>query len=205
MTNIGSTTTHIICDLSDVLIKGLEGVENILASKTNTPANIIAKELFSYEYTPLWLGHITEIKFFEQMIAYYQWPISVSQMILCIRDNFHPIDGVWDIYQNLAENYKIILASVNAREWVSYLENKYSYRDLFANCVYYSFDVGYTKKQMGFYWHILDSHQISAHQVFMIDDSTNNLNTAKAVGIKGVKFLSYSQLSLSLRNFGFLE
>jgi len=197
--------THIICDLSDVLIKGLEGVEDVLSQEMGLSSDVINKQMFTYDYSQLWLGIISEDRFFENMISNFNWPIDTATIKKSIRSNFQPIPGVWEIYKQLSQKYVTILASVNAREWVSYLEAKYTYCELFTNRIHYSYEIGFTKRDQEFYLYILDLYGITPAHIFMIDDSTNNLKTAQMVGIRGLKFISATQLFESLKHFGILE
>lgn len=196
--------THIICDLSDVLIKGLEGVEDILSQEMGLSSDVINKQMFTYDYSKFWLGNISEDRFFTDMIKYFNWPIDILTIKKCIRSNFQPIPGSWEIYKQLSQKYVTILASVNAREWVSYLEAKYTYYDLFPNRIHYSYEVGFTKRDQEFYLYLLDMYSITPDNTFMIDDSTNNLKTAQTVGIRGLKFVSSTQLFESLKHFKIL-
>lgn len=197
------TITHILCDLSDVLIKGMEGSNVFLAKEMKLDSEKVSEELFSYDFRPLWLGRVSEYEFITRLIKDRGWNIPVKRFMEIIKENFYEIEGTRDIYSKLKEKYTLILLSVNAKEWVNYLDNKYHYSDLFDKVVY-SFDIGYTKRESGSFAYILNTLNVKPNNVLLIDDSSRNLATAKAMGIEGIKFIDTRQLKDSLFNLNLL-
>lgn len=53
----------VICDLSDVLIKGLEGSEVAIAKELKLSVDEVRDVLFSADYNSLWLGRVSEKDF----------------------------------------------------------------------------------------------------------------------------------------------
>ena len=195
--------THILCDLSDVLIKGIEGSEIPLAKEIGLDEKKVSEELFSYNFRPLWLGKINEYDFASKLIKEKNWDISTERFLEIIKENFQEIKGVKDVYLRLKKKYTLILLSVNAKEWVNYLDKKYNYSGLFDKVVY-SFDIGYTKREPESFAYVLDILKISPEKLFLIDDSSRNLAVAEALGIKGIKFLDAKQLKDSLSNLNII-
>lgn len=192
----------IIFDLSDVLIKGLEGVEYSLAAYLKLPIEQVFNQLFQFDYREFWLGHITEGELFAKLIAKYGWNISPKELRRIIYDNFREISGTRNLISDLKLTHTLILLSVNPREWAEYFEKKYNYENLFHH-VHYSYEIGYTKREPQSFLFILEKYQLDPKDVLLIDDSTRNINVARSVGMDGIKFISATQMrnELQLREF----
>lgn len=190
---------YIICDLSDVLVKGIEGVEESLSKTLGRDVEQIRDELFSYDFRPLWLGDKTEDDFFGELILHNNWPITKDKIKYLVRENFHEISGVRAIYSLLRKNYTLILMSVIAKEWVDYLDKKFNYSGLF-NHIFYSFSIGYTKRESESFRLVMDKLTISASSILLIDDSERNIKVAKEVGIESIHFVGADNLKKILIN-----
>mgnify|MGYP001596420038 CR=1 FL=1 len=195
--------THILCDLSDVLIKGIEGSEVVLAKELGLNVEHVSNELFSYDFRSFWVVTLTEDEFFVKFINDKRWTISVKRFKEIIRDHFYEIEGTRDIYLKLKEKYTLVLLSVNAREWVKYLENKYHYSSIFDNIIY-SYEIGYTKREPESFAFVVDNINIKPGNLLLIDDSSRNIAVAETMGIKGIKFIDTTQLRDELCNLKLL-
>ena len=193
----------IIFDLSDVLIKGLEGVETSLAAYLKLPIEQVFNQLFQFDYREFWLSHITEGELFAQLIAKYGWNISPQELRTIIYANFREISGTRKLISDLKSSHTLILLSVNPREWAEYFEKKYNYENLF-DYVHYSHEIGYTKREPQSFLFILEKYQLDPRDVLLIDDSTRNINVARSVGIDGIKFISATQMRNELQLRGFI-
>lgn len=189
----------ILFDLSDVLIKGLEGTEYKLAQALNKPVKTVFKGLFDFNYRPFWLGDISESEVLRQLIEKNNWPISEESLKTFIYDNFKEVKGTRKLIKSLKNKYQLILLSVNPPEWVRYLENNYSYRSLF-DYVYYSYEIKFTKREPEAFQYVLKKHNLDPKETLLIDDSTRNINIAQTLGIIGIKFLSADQMKKELEN-----
>lgn len=190
---------YIICDLSDVLIKGIEGVEESLSKVLGKNVEQIREELFSYDFKPLWLGSKTEEDFFEELILHNSWQITKDEIKYLVRENFYEISGVREIYSLLKKDYVLILMSVIAKEWVEYLEKNFNYSNLFTY-IFYSFTIGYTKRESESFRLVMNKLNISANNVLLIDDSLRNIRVAEEVGIKSIHFVGADNLKNILIN-----
>lgn len=187
----------ILFDLSDVLIKGLEGAEEPLAVYLGLPKAKIFSDLFDFDYHRFWLGKISENEVIKQLIKKNKWQISPDKLRKIIYGNFREIKGTRKLILDLKKRYQLILLSVNPPEWAVYFEKNFSYRNLF-NYIHYSYEIGYTKREPESYLYVTKRHHLNPNEVLLIDDSTRNINIAKSVGIDGIKFLSSSQMRKAL-------
>jgi len=187
----------IIFDLSDVLIKGMEGVEVALANELKKDVSQVSKQLFSFDYKLFWIGKINENNCLKSLIETYQWNISVEKLKQLIRNNFYEIPGTRKIIKELKERYQITLLSVNPPEWVAFLEDKFDIGDLFPQR-HYSYEIKSTKREKEAFEFILHKYKVDSSKTLLIDDSTRNILVAQSLGIKGIKFKSATQLKEEL-------
>ncbi len=181
----------VICDLSDVLIKGLEGSEVAIAKELKLPVDEVRGILFSADYNSLWLGRVSEKDFFDELVNKLNWDIEVATLIKIIHDNFYIIPGVFEIYKQLHGCCTTILYSTNCKEWVNEMKSIINYSELFDK-EYYSFTLGAHKKMEKGYRFILD--QYPEKLTYLIDDSSSNIVMAEKLGIRGLHFKDAKQL-----------
>jgi len=189
--------SHIFLDLSDVLIKGLEGTEHQLAAYLGMPVEHVAEQIFTENFNSFWFGEESEDSFFQRMISKHNWAIEWPSMKRMLRENFMEIEGTRQIYAELCRKYPSTLFSVNAVEWVQYLEEKFAYEHMFDN-IYYSYDLKQTKRQKEGFELILKKHNLSPCEVLFIDDSEINIEVARSCGIRAVRFVTPDQLANEL-------
>jgi HAD superfamily hydrolase (TIGR01509 family) len=189
----------IIFDLSDVLIKGIEGVETTLAKELEKEISEVKEQLFSFDYRLFWIGQTNENDFLKSLIKTYQWDIKVEKLKQLIRSNFYEIPGTREIINELKKRYQIVLLSVNPPEWVTFLENKFDIVNLFPQR-HYSYEIKSTKREKEAFEFILREYNIESSKTLLIDDSTRNILVAESLGIKGIKFKSAVQLKKELIN-----
>lgn len=189
---------YFICDLCDVLITGLEAFPQHLAIYLQLDASAVAKKMFSVDYDALWKAKETERSFFEKLIQNNGWNINVDVFLKLLRDSFQEIPGVREIYRALGNKYNMILVSVNIPEWVTYMEEKFAYEKLFPAGIFYSYDIGYTKREAECFEYVLNYYQIKPDQVVYIDDSNRCIDVATGLGIRGIVFENAAQLREAL-------
>lgn len=68
--------------------------------------------------------------------------------------SYEPVKGMKELIANLRKNYTVIVFSGSIKERVEYLNNKYSLYNDFDDFVL-SYDVGYSKRDVGFYKFLL--------------------------------------------------
>lgn len=195
--------THIIFDLADVCITGIKGLEKEV--KKYNPC------IDEYEFEKRMYGKNFEllIKLFEGKISEEQYWKSVTKsgknanspefFKRIVRDSFRPVPGTEDIIKKLKTNqYPVGLLSDHAREWIYFIESKFSFMYLFdVRC--YSFQSGYTKLSPKSFEYALSMMDANPETTLFIDDSPKNLVIAKSAGIKYVhQFTNASSLENNL-------
>lgn len=193
--------TLIICDLSDVLVKGLEGSEALVAKHLGQSVEEVSQKMFTYDYTPLWYGHMTEEEFFLKILKDFDWNISVATLRSAIYANFYEIKGTKLLYEKLSSQHMLVLYSVNCPEWVLAIKNIVNYEDLFDQ-EFYSYDLKAHKKEPKGFEEIMKRYPNRPY--YLIDDSLSNIGMAEKLGIKGIHFSSATQLEIDLKERGLL-
>jgi FMN phosphatase YigB (HAD superfamily) len=196
--------THIVCDFSDVLVKGLEGSEKLLAAHLGISEADAHTLLFEEDYTPLWLGKISESEFMARIAAKDQ-RLAVDDLQRIVRANFKRIDETWEIFRTLAKSRTLIMLSVNCREWVEYLDMRDELEIVFGPRIHYSYELGATKRTTHAFEHILKTYNLTLRQLLFIDDSRKNVAVAEAMGIASICFETPEQLFTDLRKTRILK
>jgi len=103
-----------------------------------------------------------------------------------------------ELVSELRKNYKVIAFSGNIRERVEYLNEKYNLYEDFDDFVL-SFNVGYSKENIGFYKILLEKIKYKPEECIFVDDWRENLDIAKGLGMKTILFYTPEQLKFDLR------
>ena len=200
---------NIIFDLSEVIISGYRGIEEVvLESQYGTFEN---QKLLENEadldsmrenetFLNLLRGKLTEEEYLNHVLKNKNWNVSVEQLKIAIRQNLNqPIPGTMEIVKQLKakEKYQLILLSDHAREWMEYIEEKNKDLKIFDKKIF-SYDIGAVKSDKQTFKTVLEKVAIVADETLFIDDYEKNVKNAKAVGIHGIVFENAEQLSKTL-------
>lgn len=194
----------IIFDLSEVLISGLQGVENILATELSCSHEKILPSLGGRLLHDLCCDHINEEYYLSNVIANEGWKITPDQLKNFIRLNFHQrVSGMEEILIKLEAQHDLFLLSDHAREWISYIKGVHPFLDIFKE-QYYSFDLKQLKKEPSTFTIILRKIRYNSKDCIFIDDNKINIDSSKLSGITGIHFHNAEQLWNELRKIGLL-
>jgi len=194
----------IIFDLAEVLLTGMKDIERLLEPILNIPAETIEKQLHNSDLKNLFNGKISEDDYWNKMIVGNNWSVDAKLLKETVRTNFQEIDGTRNIVKKLKKSdYNLGLLSVHTREWIDYCEEKFIYHNLF-NVVMYSFEVAISKPYIGAYQLLLTKMNASPSETLFIDDSLENVNSAKQLGINSVQFHNAIQLKRELTDLNVL-
>jgi len=190
---------YLIFDLSEVLIRGILGVEEKLSRKLHIPEKNILDSFSSKDLDRLCLGEISETEYLRKIIESQNWSISISQLKIIIRDNFKiEISQMVDFVKQLKKRYTLILLSDHCREWIEYIEGYHSFLEIFFR-KYYSYEIRTLKSDHLTFLNILRENKMQPEEIVFIDDNVLNLKTAEKLYIKSVLFQNYQQLRKELK------
>src|SRR3989344_2189796 len=198
--------THIIFDLSEVLITGIkdtgialrekhqleiEGSKMDWAQEKHPLLTPLAKEFFH--------GTVSEDDYVRDVVAKYPQIGDAEWLKRHIRENFVEVAGTRDIVIRLRQlGYKLSILSNHAKEWLPPCEEKFNFHELFDTRVY-SYDVGASKPDQRMYQAGLEQLKTTPDRCLFIDDSDINTAAAEALGFRTIVFTTASELERELR------
>ncbi len=194
--------TTILCDLSEVLIAGLLGVEKQLGPLVALSGREFLAALAHPTLSELFRGRISEEAYLSQLVDRQRWDLPVETLKQQIRLNFHhQVEGTLDIISELAVSYPVVLVSDHAREWVAYITDVHPFLSLFTR-TFYSYEYGYLKSEPAAFRHILDCLGAAPEECLLIDDSEPNTVVAAGLGISTIRFTTAAALAQQLAEMG---
>lgn len=193
--------TTIIFDLSEVLISGLIGVEKELAPLVNLSEDKFLKGLWTDSFKELMKGKISEDEYLNDIFERNNWKADKEIFKEIIRKNFHnEVEGMIGLIVKLNKNYKLILLSDHAKEWIEYIDKIHPFLSLFDK-KYFSFQTGEIKSEKRIFDFLLSENNLSASNCLFIDDSLMNIHAAEKIGLNVIRFESVQQLKKSIIGF----
>jgi len=187
----------IIFDLSEVLLTGFIGVDEKISTILDIRRRDVLSVIYNNDFNILMEGKISEIEFWNRVIALGGWNISVDLLSNITRNNFKEIAGVRDLIIKLKKKYQIGLLSNHSREWVIYCEKKFNYHYLF-DVILYSYEVGLRKPQAEIFKLLLNKFSAKADECLFIDDNKDNVSSAQKLGFKSFLFKTPEKLAKDL-------
>lgn len=173
----------IIFDLGDVLFTW----------SANTTTTIPARKLREILSTPVWCsyerGEITRDACYE--LSARQFSLSASEIAEAFaqaRESLQPDHAIVSFLHELKKDPTIQVYAMSniGKEDFEELATKTDWH-LFDR-VFTSAAAGMRKPELGFYRHVLDHINLAGNQVVFIDDKEENVNAARAAGIRGLVF-----------------
>lgn len=190
----------VIFDVGEVLLRGMMGFELVLNEKYGL--KLALNHFDIEELEKFFHGKITEIEYWEAILAKYDWGLTIDQLKKEMRNNFREVEGTREIVKKLKRSgYKLGLLSVHAKEWVEYLQEQYGYHELF-DSISYSFEAVVSKPDKKAYETILNKLQVKPKECLFIDDNPKNTEAAKLLGINTILFQDHVQLQEDLKSMG---
>lgn len=185
---------YIIFDLSEVIIRGIIGIETVLCRKLSIPENTVINCFCGQIFEELMIGNLAEDDYLETVIKRQGWNIHPAEIKEIIRQNFHTeVEGVIPIVRELSEKYKLYLLSDHSKEWVEYIKQVHPFLKIFDK-VFFSFEFKMTKRNPAVFKKILEELSVSPEECLFIDDHQRNIDNARLAGIEGICFKNAIQL-----------
>jgi HAD superfamily hydrolase (TIGR01509 family) len=193
--------TTIIFDLSEVLIAGLIGIEKELAPLVNLSEENFLKRLWTDSFKKLMKGKISEDEYLDDVFERNNWGADKKMFKEIIRKNFHnEVEGMIGLIEELNKNYKLMLLSDHAKEWIEYIDKIHPFLNLF-NKKYFSFQSGEIKREKRAFELLLAENSLQASDCLFIDDSFTNIYAAEEMGLNVIRFENVQQLKKTIIKF----
>lgn len=197
--------TTIIFDLSDVLIQGLTGIEDVLQHALPCPKAHILPQLRSDVLIDYLLGYSSEDEYLRRVQTTYKWPVTVEFLKTSIRAQFDtPVPGMPELLKTVSLHYPIYLLSDHGREWIQYIEQIHPFLQLFT-ARFYSFDLQKRKTDPALYAEVLNQIGVRPEECLFIDDRLRVIEVATDAGLRCLQFQNSQQLSHTLHAWNILR
>ena len=193
----------VIFDLAEVCMQGLVGIEEQIAEIAGISESEVYKHLIGEKIYALFKGKLSEEEYWNQVIKEGSYNLSVDFFKSAVRNNFKEIPGTKNVIKALKrKGFKIGLLSDHAREWISYIEPRFSFLNWFdEKC--FSFESGHTKRSAKSFEYALQRVDSNPKTTLFIDDWSRNLKVARSAGIGYVyQFVNAEKLRKALPEFG---
>ena len=113
-----------------------------------------------------------------------------------------PVPGTADLIRSVKEaNNNLYVLSNMQFASIDYLQKKHDIWDLFDGIVI-SCHINKVKPERAIYEHLLEEHQLQAHETVFIDDMNENLTAAAKLGIRTIRFIDPDQCRQELQILG---
>ena len=191
----------VIFDLSEVLIRGLLGVEEELVAYSSLPPREILRCMGGPILEAFCLGRISEQTYLEEVTRLASLKLPPDSLKALIRANFRKeIKGMPAFIRDLSKNHELYLLSDHAPEWANFIQQTHPFLQIF-KARFFSFELGFTKKDPLSFLSILQTRNLSANECIFIDDSPENISSAAQIGLRGIQFVNRIQLEKDLEIF----
>ncbi|MEJ2208029.1 MAG: HAD-IA family hydrolase, partial [Anaerolineae bacterium] len=192
----------IIFDLSEVLILGMHGIEEVLARRLGIPKDGILRQLGGDVFRNLMRGKVSEDAYLQWVLETYGWRMEPAELKRLLRDNFrHRVPGSISLLEELAGRYELALLTDHGREWMAHIVTIHPFLAWFDD-VLTSYDLGRLKADPGTFPVVLDVLDRPPEACLFVDDSVRNVEAARAAGIDAIVFQSAAQLRHELARRG---
>ena len=211
----------IFSDLSEVLIHGVFGMEEVIADiYDKETADLFWKrhEVTNHKILDLFRGDIPEEEYWQELIGDSGLQISAKGLEVVLSTNIQRvIPGTLDVYKSIATHPAkigdtrfqllgrpdIYIVSDHIKGRLP--ELKLLHPDVFDMVAgeYWSCNLGCVKGDEGFFPKVLAESGIPAESIVFIDDIEKNVESAEKNGICGILFENAKQLRSELEEIGF--
>lgn len=198
---------NIIFYLSEVIISGYHGIENLIQDNTD----VSAKEFYKRKQETMNVffdamrGKYSEDEYLDILLNETNWNITKKDLKKLIRKTLNiPVEGTLEIVKKLSEEYNLILLSDHIKEWMDYIFENNLELNIFKK-KYFSYEYGKLKSDEGCFEYVLKDANINANETLFIDDYENNVEMAKRSKIDVILFKSAEDLEKELENRNILK
>ncbi len=192
---------NMIFDLSEVIISGYHGTEELIEKKYKITAKefLAQREIYNDLFLETMRGKGTEKAYFEELVKGTNWKMTLEELKSIIRENLdRQIEGTMEIIQKLKGKYQLILLSDHIKEWADYIVETNQSLQIF-DYIFFSYELGKLKSDAGTFQFVLEKLKINPSETIFIDDYQKNIDMAKAQGIHGILFQNAKQLQAELK------
>ena len=211
----------ILTDLSEVLIRGVHGVDKQIEKYYNIDDAV--KFLLRFNETePLFYecmrGHLTEREYWRVLMGKDKWSFTLDELQIMISTNialeFSGAMEVFDCIIKYPDHAHLDSAIVSGQPEIWIVSDHIAERREELEMVHpeifektakqiWSFEYGIIKRDTGFFQHLLLRNHLCQEEVIFIDDQAPNIWNAMNADITSIKYANNEKLETALYNCGF--
>ncbi len=179
----------IIFDLGGVLlhIDSTRAKRNIQSQIPNLEERDIDAFFVSDVKNQYEMGHIDTVTFFRQLRHHLGINTEDSCLIRIWQDMFSENKTLTRLLPGLRKRYTLAILSNTNEMHIDYIEKNFDFMKYF-DFTFYSFKLGYLKPSPELYMKALDAMKIVPEECLFIDDSRENIETARVMGMAGLLY-----------------
>ncbi|MBR3254331.1 hypothetical protein IKF88_01190 [Candidatus Saccharibacteria bacterium] len=211
----------ILTDLSDVLIHGLYGADEIIAERygKNVAEAFWQRHLETEEdFRELMRGKMSEDDYWQRLLQGDDWPFGIREIEDVFSENLRrDVPDTLQVYQritshprSLLHRHDILLGAPEIYIISDHIEERieeiYQYHpDIFkvAQKTFWSCELGNIKMDEAFFPQLLRVFDMPIDEFIFVDDNAYNTTAASLAGIASIYFKNAKQLEKTLRAYGF--
>ncbi len=191
---------NIIFDLSEVIISGYYGIEQLVKKKYNIKIKEFEerkKETLEI-FFELMRGKIKEEDYWKKFLEGTDWNFTIEDLKISMRENLNrPVEGTMEIVKELKGKYQLILLSDHVIGWMEYIQERNQDIKIFDKVIL-SYKIGSLKSDETTFMDVVRQTNIVPDETIFIDDNELNIKKAEEVGIHGIVFKNAKQLKEEL-------
>jgi len=126
---------------------------------------------------------------------------TAKKMEISWHSSYEPNVGMDDLVAALRKKYRVIAFTGSIKERADYLNKRYDLFNKFDDIIF-TFNVGFTKKEKGFYDFFFKAIRCKPSECIAIDDKQHVLDKLKPLGVKTILFKNANQVAATLNKFG---
>ena len=211
-------------DLSEVLIYGIFGIEDVIEhyyGETAVEKYARRKDEVWPMFRKLLRGCISENQFWEYFLRSGKWPFGVEEIKHLFSINLaKKIPGTFEVYESIIRYPASIKGQKPSKERIEgrpefwlisdhIAERKEEimalHPEIFDFCTrhIWSYDEIAIKKDPAFFHRLIKKNDLDPEEIIFIDDDIDNISAASDAGIHTLWFRNYIHMRFSLRRQGF--
>ncbi len=153
---------------------------------------------FSY-WKDFSLGNISEEEYFKEVEKNFKGELKLKQLRQLILDNFVQNVELLDYIKTLKDKYKIGVISNNPKEWFEYFSDTFGWGNIF-DVVALSSYLHIRKPDKEIFEYALNQAGVSGKEAIYVDDRSDRIEGAEALGMKIIIFKNVADLANELNN-----
>ena len=173
--------------------RGYRGLLDAILTAAKQPNSAVEMlEPYAYAYAA---GKVQPVEFWNSIERDYGLAAAAAGKKYYL--HVDPIREMWELINTLKEKYQVGLCTECAIDKKEVLKHAYDLPDFFDQ-LFFSCDIGLTKKDMEFYRLLLQNGMYQPNECILVDADEHNIAMAKTLWIEAIQFTNPENLKKQL-------